>query len=138
LYFRWSKHSLPGLRHPTVPESRLLSEGPPPDPENWVLKPLFSFAGSGVKVDVTSADLDAVPAKERNQTLLMRKVRYSPVVETTDGNASKCEIRIMFVWRDGVPVAVTTLARLSQGRMMGVAFNKDRTWVGSSGCLWPA
>ena len=136
-YFRWSKHSLPRLRHPTVPESRLLSEGPPPDPENWVLKPLFSFAGSGVKVDVTSADLDAVPSEERSQTLLMRKVRYAPVVETTDGNVSKCEIRVMFVWRDGVPVAVTTLARLSQGRMMGVAFNKDRTWVGSSGCLWP-
>jgi hypothetical protein len=136
-YFRWSKHSLPGLRHPTVPEARLLSEGPPPDPENWVLKPLFSFAGSGVKVDVTSADLAAVPTEERSRTLLMRKVRYAPVVETTDGNASKCEIRIMFVWRDGVPVAVTTLARLSQGRMMGVAFNKDRTWVGSSGCLWP-
>jgi hypothetical protein len=136
-YFRWSKHSLPALRHPTVPESRLLSEGPPPDPENWVLKPLFSFAGSGVKVDVTSQDLDAVPPEERGRTLLMRKVRYAPVVETTDGKASKVEVRIMFVWRDGVPVAVTTLARLSQGRMMGVAFNKDRTWVGSSGCLWP-
>jgi hypothetical protein len=137
-YFRWSKHSLPGLRHPTVPEARLLSEGAPPDPENWVLKPLFSFAGSGVKVDVTSADLAAVPAEERSQTLLMRKVRYAPVIETTDGNTSKVEVRVMFVWRDGVPVAVTTLARLSQGRMMGVAFNKDRTWVGSSGCLWPS
>jgi hypothetical protein len=67
----------------------------------------------------------------------MRKVRYAPVVETTDGNVSKVEVRIMFVWRDGKPLAVTTLARLSQGRMMGVAFNKDRTWVGSSGCLWP-
>jgi hypothetical protein len=136
-YFRWSKHSLPMLRHPTVPESRLLSEGPPPDPENWVLKPLFSFAGSGVKVDVTSQDLAAVPPEERSRMLLMRKVRYAPVIETTDGNASKVEVRVMFVWRDGVPVAVTTLARLSQGRMMGVAFNKDRTWVGSSGCLWP-
>ena len=136
-YFRWSKHSLPGLRHPTVPEARLLSEGVPPDPENWVLKPLFSFAGSGVKVDVTRADLDAVPPDAQSQTLLMRKVRYAPVVETADGNASKVEVRIMFIWRDGKPLAVTTLARLSQGRMMGVAFNKDRTWVGSSGCLWP-
>jgi hypothetical protein len=120
-----------------VPEARLLSEGVPADPENWVLKPLFSFAGSGVKVDVTSADLAAVPAEERSQTLLMRKVRYAPVIETTDGNTSKVEVRVMFVWREGVPVPVTTLARLSQGRMMGVAFNKDRTWVGSSGCLWP-
>jgi hypothetical protein len=139
-YFRWSKHSLPGLRHPAVPEARLLSDpaGPPSDPENWVLKPLFSFAGSGVKVDVTRADLDDVPAEDRSRTLLMRKVWYAPVVETVDGGASKCEVRIMFIWRDGKPLAVTTLARLSQGKMMGVAFNKDRTWVGASGCLWPA
>ncbi|HEY3172607.1 MAG TPA: hypothetical protein VGK86_08530 [Thermoanaerobaculia bacterium] len=138
-YFRWSKHSLPLLRHPAVPEARLLSdpEGPPADPENWVAKPLFSFAGSGVKMDVTRAQLDAVPREERRRTLLMRRVFYAPVIETTDGSASKCEIRVMFVWRKGKPLPVTTLARLSQGRMMGVAFNKDRTWVGSSGCLWP-
>ncbi len=138
-YFRWSKHSLPALRNPAVPEARLLSdlEGPPRDPENWVLKPLFSFAGSGVKMDVTRAELDSVPWEERSRTLLMRKVFYAPVIETTDGGASKCEIRVMFVWRNGKPLPVTTLARLSQGRMMGVAFNKDRTWVGSSGCLWP-
>jgi hypothetical protein len=138
-YFRWSKHSLPVLRHPAAPEARLLSEIDelPGDLENWVYKPLFSFAGSGVKVDVTRADLDAIPESERSNALLMRKVSYAPVVETTDGNASKVEVRVMFVWRDGRPFPVTTLARLSQGRMMGVAFNKDRTWVGSSGCLWP-
>ena len=88
-------------------------------------------------MDVTRAELDAVPREERGRTLLMRKVLYAPVIETKDGGASKCEIRIMFVWRNGKPLPVTTLARLSQGRMMGVAFNKDRTWVGSSGCLWP-
>jgi hypothetical protein len=138
-YFRWSKHSLPALRHPAAPEARLLSDFDawPEDLENWVFKPLFSFAGSGVKVDVTRADLDAVPAEERSHALLMRKVNYAPVVETTDGGASKVEVRIMFIWRDGRPLPVTTLARLSQGKMMGVAFNKDRTWVGSSGCLWP-
>jgi hypothetical protein len=138
-YFRWSKHSLPVLRHPAVPEARLLSEidEVPTDLEKWVYKPLFSFAGSGVKVDVTRADLDAIPKAERSNALLMRKVSYAPVVETTDGNASKVEVRVMFVWRDGRPLPLTTLARLSQGRMMGVAFNKDRTWVGSSGCLWP-
>ena len=138
-YFRWSKHSLPALRHPAAPEARLLSdfERWPEDLENWVYKPLFSFAGSGVKVDVTPQELDAVPVDERRHALLMRKVSYAPVVETTDGNASKVEVRIMFVWKDGRPLPVTTLARLSQGKMMGVAFNKDRTWVGSSGCLWP-
>ena len=66
----------------------------------------------------------------------MRKVEYAPVIETTDGGASKVEVRVMFVWKNGEPFPVTTLARLSQGKMMGVAFNKDRTWVGSSGCLW--
>ena len=138
-YFRWSKHSLPSLSHPAAPEARLLSEldGPPPDLEGWVLKPLFSFAGSGVKVDVTREDFDAVPDADRAHTILMRKVEYAPVIETVDGNLSKVEVRIMFVWRDGKPFPVTTLARLSQGKMMGVAFNKDKTWVGSSGCLWP-
>ena len=45
-YFRWSKHCLPELHHPTVPEARFLSDvdSPPKDLENWVLKPLFSFA----------------------------------------------------------------------------------------------
>lgn len=138
-YFRWSKHSLPALRHPVVPEARLLSDfdGWPDDLENWVYKPLFSFAGSGVKVDVTRADLDGVPAAERGHAILMRKVNYAPVIETTDGNGSMVEVRVMFIWREGKPLPVTTLARLSQGKMMGVAFNKDRTWVGSSGCLWP-
>jgi len=139
-YFRWSKHSLPALRHPSAPEARLLSdfERWPEDLENWVYKPLFSFAGSGVKVDVTARDLDAIPPDERRHALLMRKVSYAPVIETADGNASRVEVRIMFVWKDGRPLPVTTLARLSQGKMMGVAFNKDRTWVGSSGCLWPS
>jgi hypothetical protein len=138
-YFRWSKHALPALAHPTVPEAHFLSDlaSVPKDLSNWVLKPLFSFAGSGVKVDVTPADIAAVPPEERPHTLLMRKVDYAPVIVTTDGHFSKVEVRIMFVWRDGEPLPVTTLARLSQGKMMGVAFNKDRTWVGSSGCLWP-
>jgi len=138
-YFRWSKHCLPELRHETVPEALFLSDlqSAPQDLENWVLKPLFSFAGSGVKVEVTAADLAAVPGSERAHTLLMRKVEYAPAIETTDGNRSKVEVRILFVWRDGKPLPVTTLARLSQGKMMGVNYNKDRTWVGSSGCLWP-
>jgi hypothetical protein len=139
-YFRWSKHSLPQLEHAIVPPSFFLSDLPgiPPDLENWVLKPLFSFAGSGVKVEVAPSDIAAVPADQRAHTLLMRKVDYAPAIETADGAFSKVEIRLMYVWKDGKPLPVTTLARLSQGKMMGVSYNKDRTWVGSSGCLWPA
>jgi hypothetical protein len=138
-YYRWSKHSLPALSHPAIPEAHFLSDLPelPGDLENWVLKPLFSFAGTGVKVDVTPEDIASVPEERRRHTLLMRRVEYAPVIETTDGGASKVEVRVMFVWRNGKPLPVTTLARLSQGKMMGVAFNRDRTWVGSAGCLWP-
>ena len=138
-FFRWSKHALPALRHPLVPEARLLSDFDrvPDDLERWVLKPLFSFSGSGVKVDVTPQDLAAVPEEDRASTLLMRKVDYAPVVEAPDGARSRVEVRVMFVWRDGRPVPVTTLARLSQGKMMGVKFNRDKTWVGSTSCLWP-
>jgi hypothetical protein len=138
-FFRWSKHALPGLRHPLVPEARLLSDFDrvPDDLSGWVLKPLFSFSGSGVKVDVTAQDLAAVPEKERSSTLLMRKVDYAPVVQAPDGGRSRVEVRVMFVWRDGKPVPVTMLARLSQGKMMGVKFNRDKTWVGSTSCLWP-
>ncbi|HEY4231112.1 MAG TPA: hypothetical protein VGO79_13145 [Thermoanaerobaculia bacterium] len=140
-YFRWSKHCLPQLRHPTVPEAHFLSDlrEPPADLENWVLKPLFSFAGSGVRVEVTPEDLAAVPEEQRPHTLLMRKVDYAPVIETTDtsGQRSKVEVRVMFVWKNGKPFPVTTLARLSQGKMMGVNYNKDKTWVGSSANLWP-
>jgi len=138
-YFRWSKHCLPRLRHPTIPEARFLSDlpEPPPDLESWVLKPLFSFAGSGVKVDVTPADIAAIPPEQRGQYLLMRKIDYAPAIPTVDGHASKVEVRVMFVWKNEEPVPVITLARLSQGKMMGVNYNKDRTWVGSSANLWP-
>jgi hypothetical protein len=138
-FFRWSKHALPFLRHPLVPEARLLSDfaGVPGDLERWVLKPLFSFSGTGVKVDLRPEDVAAVPEAERGTTLLMRKVDYAPVVEAKDGARSRVEVRVMFVWRDGRPLPVTTLARLSRGKLMGVKYNKDKTWVGSSTCLWP-
>jgi hypothetical protein len=140
-YFRWSKHSLPWLQHPAVPKAHLLSvvDGSPADLDGWVLKPLFGFAGSGVKVDVSAADLDAVPMEHRSQTMLMRKVMYEPLVETVDGLRSKAEVRLMLVWpaNDTAPTPVTTLVRLSHGNMMGVDANRNRTWVGSSSSLWP-
>lgn len=134
-YFRMSKFSLPFLNHRTVPRAWFLDqlEEYPSDLENFVLKPLFSFAGSGVKVSITREDLDAVPASERGEFLLQEKVAYAPVIETLD-EPSKVEIRIMFIWPDDAaePMAVTTLTRLSKGTMMGVDFNKNKTWVGSS------
>lgn len=138
-FFRMSKFSLPFLRHPAVPRSWLLSQLDEYRDElgRFVLKPLFSFAGSGVKVDVTHADLDAIPAAERGNYLLQEKIDYAPVIATPD-EPSKVEIRVMFLWPDGdaQPTAAMCLGRLSKGKMMGVGFNKDKTWVGSSACFF--
>jgi hypothetical protein len=134
-YFRMSKFSLPFLKHQTVPRAWFLDQLKeyPNDLENFVLKPLFSFAGSGVKVNIKRADLEAVPLNQRADYLLQEKVMYAPVIETPD-TPSKVEIRMMFIWpQDSLePVAVTTLTRQSKDEMMGVDFNKNKTWVGSS------
>lgn len=134
-FFRLSKFSLPFLDHKAVPRAWFLGElkDYPEDLDRFVLKPLFSFAGSGVKVEITREDLDAVPEGKRDEFLLQEKITYAPVIETPE-DASKVEVRIMFLWPRGAarPQAVTTLTRLSKGLMLGVDFNKNRTWVGSS------
>jgi hypothetical protein len=103
----------------------------PTDLENYVLKPLFSFAGQGVVIDVTNEDIEKVTDKEN--WILQRKVKYADVIETPDGTA-KAEIRIFYFWKDGEPrpVATHNLSRLSKGKMIGVRYNKDKTWVGGS------
>jgi hypothetical protein len=60
-------------------------------------------------------------------------VPYAAFVPTPEGAKSKAEIRMMYVWPDGgEPMLVNNLVRMSQGAMMGVKFNKNKTWVGSS------
>lgn len=139
-YFRMSKFSLPFLHHHSVPRAWFLEQLTeyPADLENFVLKPLFSFAGAGVRVNVTRADLDAIPLAERGNYLLQEKVAYAPVIATPE-EPSKAEVRVMFVWPQEAttPLAVTTLTRLSKGAMMGVDFNKHKTWVGSSCSFFP-
>lgn len=134
-FFRISKYTLPLLKSPYVPPSYYLSDLSeyPADLNNYVLKPLFSFAGSGVKLHITSADLDAIPAEQRTGYLIQRKVRYEPVVQAPDG-LIKCEIRMLFTWPKGddKPTLVTNLGRLSRGEMIGVRFNKDFDWVGGT------
>ncbi|HXD78383.1 MAG TPA: hypothetical protein VN616_11280 [Puia sp.] len=131
-FYRVSKFTLPFLRHPFVPPTWFLDQlkQPPADLENYVLKPLFSFAGQGVIIDPTPADLEV---KNPENWILQRKVTYAGLIPTPDVPA-KVEIRIMYLWKDGAPrpVPAINLARLSKGKMIGVDFNKDREWVGGS------
>lgn len=139
-FFKISKHSLPRLKSDFAPECFYLADlnQYPSDLENFVLKPLFSFAGLGVDVEVTKEKLDLI--KNKDNYILQRKINYSPLIETPDG-FSKVEIRMMFLWParltkglggDEEPILVNNLVRTSKGKMMGVDFNKNKTWVGSS------
>ena len=72
-------------------------------------------------------------SKAPHSWILQKKVQYAEFLETVDGRRSKAEIRMMFLWPDGgEPILVNNLVRMSQGKMMGVDFNKDKTWVGAS------
>ena len=136
-FYRISKFTLPLIHHPYVPQTWYLNEIKqiPADLENYVLKPLFSFAGQGVVIDVTQADIDKV--KDPENWILQRKVKYAEVIQTPDVPA-KAEIRVFYFWKDGSarPVAANNLGRLSKGKMIGVRYNKDKEWVGGNFCYF--
>jgi hypothetical protein len=132
-FYRISKYTLPFIHHPYVPETRFLSDikETPTDLDNYVLKPLFSFAGQGVLIDVTKEDVERV--KDPENWILQKKVKYAEIIQTPDQPA-KAEIRIFYFWKDGEPrpVATLNLGRLSKGKMIGVRYNKDKSWVGGT------
>ncbi|MEO5722196.1 MAG: hypothetical protein ABIR71_12085 [Chthoniobacterales bacterium] len=131
-YFRISKHSLPYLK--TAHTSRAFFADELPTGESlgdYVLKPLYSFAGLGVDLEPNAEKLHAL--SDPRAWILQEKVDYAAFVPTPDGHRSKAEIRMMFIWPDdGEPMLVNNLVRMSQGAMMGVKFNQNKTWVGSS------
>jgi hypothetical protein len=135
-FYRISKFTLPFIHHPYIPATYFLNEIKqlPADLENFVLKPLFSFAGQGVVIDITPQDIENV--KDPSNWILQRKVKYADVIETPDIPA-KAEIRMMYLWKDGWqrPKPAINLARLSKGKMIGVRYNKDKEWVGGSVCF---
>lgn len=132
-FFRISKFILPFLKGKYFIETTLLSDLKeiPADLENYVLKPLFSFSGSGVIFHVKKEDIESVVDKELY--ILQKKVNYIPIIQSPDGKV-KAEIRILCVWKKGddSPTLLCNLARLSRGEMIGVKFNKDKDWVGGT------
>jgi hypothetical protein len=133
-FYRISKFCMPLLKGKFIPESNYLNKFSeyPEDLDNYVLKPLFSFAGSGVDMHPTKEKL--VKIEDKENYILQRKVQYEPVVEDILGNKIKAEIRLLFVWpkNKSRPRLVINLARLSRGEMIGVDFNKNVDWVGGS------
>jgi hypothetical protein len=131
-YFRISKHSLPFLKTPHTSPAWFADEFPPNELlAEYVLKPLYSFAGLGVDMEPRPEKLATLDAP--HSWILQKKVHYAEFLKTVDDRRSKAEVRMMFLWPDGgEPILVNNLVRMSQGKMMGVDFNKDKTWVGAS------
>jgi len=128
-YFRISKFSLPYLRHPSVPKTWFLNKLPeiPRDLDNYVLKPLYSFAGLGVVIGPTPEQIAAV---DPTQYILQEKVGFAPVIATPH-SGTKAEVRIMYIWMEQ-PEAVMMIVRMGRGKMIGVDHNRDLEWVGAS------
>jgi hypothetical protein len=132
-YFRISKHSLPFLKTKHTSPAFLVDEFPADENINdYVLKPLYSFAGHGVDMEPSREKIAAL--QNPHEWILQKKIDYAPFVPTVDGQKSKAEIRMMFVWpdEDPDPTLVNNVVRMSQGKMMGVDFNIDKTWVGAN------
>jgi len=138
-YFRISKYSIPYLKHPSVPRTWFLDQfldrmtEIPADLENFVLKPLYSFAGLGVVIAPSRKDIEAIPAAKRGEYILQERVNFTPVIETPYG-ATKVELRIMYIWLNELR-PVLTIVRMGRGQQMGVDHNKGMAWVGSSAAL---
>jgi hypothetical protein len=137
-YFRISKFSIPHLKHECVPKTWFLDNLSklPQDNENYLLKPLYSFAGVGIKFSPTQADLDAILRDQRHNYILQERMRFEPVIQTPHG-PTQMEIRMMFVWPEsGELMPVLPLVRMGRGMMMGVDHNRNLEWVGGSAALW--
>lgn len=130
-FYQLSKFSLPYLKHPSAPPAIFLDKaGEIGNLGDWVLKPLYSFAGSGVVIGPTQKDLDSIPKEQRARYLLQERVAFAPCIETPEG-ATKIEIRVMYVWLDELQPA-NLIIRMGRGGQMGVDHNKGLGWVGAS------
>jgi hypothetical protein len=136
-YYRISKFTLPFLHHPNIPSSYFLHEVKqlPANLDQYVLKPLFSFAGQGVEIDLNEDMLQKI--KDPENWLLQEKVAYADCIETPDGPA-KGEVRLFYWWPADAPspIPVNNLGRISKGKMMGTLYNKDKNWVGATCCYF--
>ena len=133
-FFKISKYILPKLEHQYIPKSYFLNEIPANlNLSEYVLKPLFSFAGSGVNLYPTQEIIDSIADKENY--ILQKKVSYHPVFKDINDEFSKAEIRLLYIWETNkdFPQLIVNLVRMTKADMVNVNFNKkDAIWIGSS------
>ena len=133
-FFKISKFLLPKLQHDFVPKSYFLNDFPKNEKvENFVLKPLFSFAGSGVNLHPSWELINGI--QDQENFIMQRKVQYAPIFEDPNGDFSKAEIRLLYVWPENEeqPTLMEYLVRMTKAEMVNVDFNKkDAIWIGGT------
>ena len=132
-FFRISKFLLPFLKHTYIPRTQFVDQITelPAALDKYILKPLFSFAGQGVIIDISADDISNI--KDPSSWIIQEKVNYANCIETPTGPA-KAELRLFYFWDKASQkyIATLNLARLSKGKMIGVDYNKNKQWVGGS------
>ncbi|RPD94391.1 hypothetical protein EGM88_12495 [Aureibaculum marinum] len=132
-FFMISKCILPLLEHKYIPKSYYLNEYPSDlDLSNYVLKPLFSFAGKGINLYPTKDIIATIQDKENY--ILQKKVAYAPLIKTNTAKNSKVELRMLYVWDNSLQKLkpVINLTRMSKGELINVSYLTQDTWIGSS------
>jgi len=96
--------------------------------------PLEQLVARAVVIDVTKEEVAKVPQEQRDGWVLQEKIEYAPAITMPDGNGVKVEVRMMLLRPpDGKTLTpILPLVRLSRGKMLGVDFNKNLTWVGGT------
>ena len=132
-FFMISKCIMPMLKHDNVPNCYYLNDFPENlDFDQYVLKPLFSFAGQGInlKPDKTViAEID-----DKHNYILQQKVDYAWLVKTNTEKNSKVELRMLYIWNapENRFKPVINLTRMSKGQLINVSFQTEESWIGSS------
>ena len=132
-FFMISKCVMPKLKHANIPNSFYLNDFPSNIKlSDYVLKPLFSFAGLGIDLYPTKEKIAKITDKENY--ILQEKVTYASAIKTKSEKNSKGEIRILYIWdeKDKRLKPVTNLGRMSKGELINVSHNTEETWIGSS------
>lgn len=132
-FFLISKCIMPLLHHQSIPPSYYLDRIPQDIVlSDYVLKPLFSFAGTGINLNPTKENIDSLPDKQNY--LLQRKVKYAPLIKTKTDKNSKVELRILYIRSeaDGRFKPVINLTRMAKGELINVSHLTDERWIGSS------
>ncbi len=132
-FFVISKCIMPLLKHKNIPASYYLNDYPQNlNLNDFVLKPLFSFAGQGVNLHPDQETIDKIEGKQNY--ILQQKVKYAPLVKTKNEKNSKVELRMLYVWNkeENRLKPVINLTRMSKGEMINVSHQVNETWIGSS------